>query len=218
MRPRPELAAGLSRRLLGFILLFSLCFTLLASSLQLYFEYRREMQGIDSRLELIRSGYLASLERSLWDLNQEQLEVQLRGLVDFPDIAWVRLHSNDFDLLKGNAGAAEPLRLERFALVYRLADGQQRAVGSLEVAVDIAAIHRRLYASGLTNLLWMGLFICGLAITLSWLFHRLVTRHLLAMAEFSRRLAEGRWEQPLQLDKQTRQTQDEIDAVAHALD
>jgi hypothetical protein len=51
VKPWPELAAtGLSRRLLGFILLFSLCFTLLASSQQLYFEYRREMQGIDSRL------------------------------------------------------------------------------------------------------------------------------------------------------------------------
>ncbi|WP_339463373.1 ATP-binding protein [Pseudomonas sp. EA_105y_Pfl2_R69] len=217
MKPWPELAAtGLSRRLLGFILLFSLCFTLLASSLQLYFEYRREMQGIDSRLELIRSGYLASLERSLWDLNQEQLEVQLRGLVDFPDIAWVHLSSSDFDLHQGRAPTDDRIRSQRFELVYSLADGQRRALGSLEVAVDIAAIHRRLYASGLANLLWMGLFICGLAITLSWLFHRLVTRHLLAMAEFSRRLAEGGWEQPLQLDKGERE--DEIDAVAHALD
>jgi len=32
---------GLLRRLLLFILLFSLCFTVLASSVQLYFEYRR---------------------------------------------------------------------------------------------------------------------------------------------------------------------------------
>ena len=76
--------SGLSRRLLRFILLFSLCFTLLAGALQLVLEYRREMAGVESRLELIRSGYLASIERSLWDLNQEQLTVQLRGLVDFP--------------------------------------------------------------------------------------------------------------------------------------
>lgn len=111
--------SGLSRRLLRFILLFSLCFTLLAGALQLVLEYRREMAGVESRLELIRSGYLASIERSLWDLNQEQLTVQLRGLVDFPDIAWVRLQSSDFDLLKGRREAAEPLRRERFALVYR---------------------------------------------------------------------------------------------------
>lgn len=77
-------ADGLLRRLLLFILLFSLCFTVLASTVQLYFEYRREMRDIDARMALIRVGYLASLERSLWDLNQEQISVQLRGLVDFP--------------------------------------------------------------------------------------------------------------------------------------
>lgn len=84
IRARP---GGLLRRLLLFILFFSLCFTVLASSVQLYFEYRREMREIDSRMELIRAGYLASLERSLWDLNQDQLNVQLRGLVDFSDVA-----------------------------------------------------------------------------------------------------------------------------------
>ncbi|KFX68489.1 histidine kinase [Pseudomonas taeanensis MS-3] len=208
----------LSRRLLRFILLFSLCFTLLASALQLYFEYRREMQGIASRLELIHSGYLASIERNLWDLNQAQLDVQLRGLVDFPDIAWVHLRSADFDLLQGHRLPADAARTERFDLSYRMVDGELRALGSLEVGVDLQAVHRRLYASGLTNLLWMGLFICGLAITLSWLFHRLVTRHLLAMAAFSRQLAGGEWQAPLRLDKGRGAAEDEIDAVAHALD
>lgn len=208
----------LSRRLLRFILLFSLCFTLLASALQLYFEYRREMQGITSRLELIQRGYLASIERNLWDLNQPQLDVQLRGLVDFPDIAWVRLRSADFDLLHGQQLPAEAARIQRFDLAYHLADAEQRALGYLEVGVDLAAVHRRLYASGLSNLLWMGLFICGLAITLSWLFHRLVTRHLLAMAGFSQRLAGGEWTVPLRLEKRPGAPEDELDAVAHALD
>lgn len=211
-------AGELSRRLLRFILLFSLCFTLLASAVQLHFEYRREMQGIASRLELIRSGYLASIERSLWDLNQAQLDVQLRGLVDFPDIAWVHLRSADFDLLQGQPLPAEAARIERFALSYRLDQAQPRALGELEVGVDVAAVHRRLYASGLTSLLWMALFICGLAITLSWVFHRLVTRHLLAMAAFSRRLAGGEWQTTLRLEKGHGAAEDEIDAVAHALD
>ncbi len=87
-QPRGRLVSGhggvLARRLLWRVLLFSLCFTVLAGAVQLFFEYRREMREIEARLELIRSGYLASFERSLWDLNQEQLNVQLRGLGDFP--------------------------------------------------------------------------------------------------------------------------------------
>lgn len=215
IRARP---GGLLRRLLLFILLFSLCFTVLASSVQLYFEYRREMRDIDSRMELIRAGYLASLERSLWDLNQEQLNVQLRGLVDFSDVARVHLTSPDFDLLQGNPDPAGPLRIERFELDYQPPSGPVRHLGQLEVSTDLGAVHQRLYATGLTSLLWMSVFLCGLAVALSGLFYRLVTRHLQVMAEFARRIAAGDWHEPLHLDKNRSANEDEIDTVAHALD
>ncbi|KAB0509817.1 ATP-binding protein [Pseudomonas moorei] len=215
IRPRP---GGLLRRLLLFILLFSLCFTVLASTVQLYIEYRREMRDIDSRMELIRAGYLASLERSLWDLNQEQLNVQLRGLVDFSDVARVHLSSPDFDLLQGNPDPLGPLRVERFALDYQPPSGPLRHLGELEVSTDLGAVYQRLYATGLTSLLWMGAFLCGLAIALSWLFYRLVTRHLQVMAEFARRIAAGEWHEPLRLHKRRSVHKDEIDTVAHALD
>ncbi|BCX68145.1 ATP-binding protein [Pseudomonas izuensis] len=215
IRARP---GGLLRRLLLFILLFSLCFTVLASSVQLYIEYRREMREIDSRMELIRAGYLASLERSLWDLNQEQLNVQLRGLVDFSDVARVHLTSPDYDLLQGNPDPVGPLRIERFALDYQPPSGPLRQLGELEVSTDLGAVYQRLYATGLTSLLWMGAFLCGLAIALSGLFYRLVTRHLQVMAGFARRIAAGEWHEPLRLDKRRNAHEDEIDTVAHALD
>ncbi len=215
IRARP---GGLLRRLLLFILLFSLCFTVLASTVQLYFEYRREMRDIDSRMELIRAGYLASLERSLWDLNQEQLNVQLRGLVDFSDVARVRLTSPDFDLLQGNPDPIGPFRVERFELDYQPPAGPVRHLGQLEVSTDLGAVHRRLYATGLTSLLWMSMFLCGLAVALSGLFYRLVTRHLQVMAGFARRIAAGDWHEPLHLDKSRGVNEDEIDTVAHALD
>ncbi|WP_047286254.1 hybrid sensor histidine kinase/response regulator [Pseudomonas protegens] len=210
--------SGLLRRLLLFILLFSLCFTVLASSVQLYFEYRREMRDIDSRMELIRAGYLGSLERNLWDLNQEQLTVQLQGLVDFSDVARVHLISNDFDLQQGSAELIGPLRVERFPLSYQPPSGPLRQLGELQVSTDLGAVYRRLYATGLASLLWMSVFLCGLAVALSGLFYRLVTRHLQVMADFARRVAGGDLQQPLHLDKQQRPEGDEIDTVARALD
>lgn len=209
---------GLLRRLLRSILLFSLGFTLLAGGVQLSLEYRRAMQGIEARLDMVRLGYLESLGRSLWDLNREQLEVQLRGLADFPDIAWVRLESPDMILHEGREVSSEAWQRSPFPLEYRLPDGELRLLGTLEVGVDRGAVLRRLYASALGNLLWMGLFLCGLAMTLSWVFHRMVTRHLMAMADFSRRLVEGRWEVPLTLGRRPRRQRDEIDSVGHALD
>ncbi|MGF6690182.1 two-component system sensor histidine kinase TorS [Metapseudomonas resinovorans] len=209
---------GLLRRLLLFILLFSLCFTLVASAVQLHLEYRREMRDIEARLELIRVGYLASFERSLWDLNQEQLKMQLRGLADFPDIAQVRLTSSDFDLQEGASALAGPLRRERFPLSYQPPSGERRQLGELEVAIDLGAVYQRLYATGLTSLLWMGTFLCGLAVALSFLFHRLVTRHLRVMADFARRIGAGDWYEALRLDRRAGRGADEIDTVAQALD
>ena len=209
---------GLLRRLLLFILLFSLCFTVLASSVQLYFEYRREMREIDARMALIRAGYLASLERSLWDLNQEQLNVQLRGLVDFSDVALVRLNSADFTLQQGDPSPQGPLRVERFPLDYQPPTGPSRHLGELEVSIDLGAVHRRLFATGLTSLLWMSVFLCGLALALSGLFYRLVTRHLQVMADFARRIGAGQWHEPLRLKKRRSPHSDEIDSVALALD
>lgn len=209
---------GLLRRLLLFIFLFSLCFTVLASSVQLYFEYRREMRDIEARMALIRAGYLASLERSLWDLDEAQLDVQLRGLVDFSDVARVRLISDDFRLLRGEATPKGPLRIERFALDYQPPSGPARHLGELEVSIDLGAVHRRLFATGLASLLWMGVFLCGLAVALSGLFYRLVTRHLQVMAEFARRIGAGQWQEPLRLARRRSTRPDEIDTVAHALD
>ncbi|MCD9568605.1 ATP-binding protein [Pseudomonas protegens] len=214
----PLRSGGLLRRLLLFILLFSLCFTVLASSVQLYFEYRREMRDIDSRMELIRAGYLGSLERNLWDLNQEQLTVQLQGLVDFSDVARVHLISNDFDLQQGSAELIGPLRVERFPLSYQPPSGPLRQLGELQVSTDLGAVYRRLYATGLASLLWMSVFLCGLAVALSGLFYRLVTRHLQVMADFARRVAAGELREPLHLDKRQRPDGDEIDTVARALD
>ncbi|GLO14629.1 hypothetical protein PPUJ20028_32120 [Pseudomonas putida] len=209
---------GLLRRLMRFILLFSLCFTVLASSVQLYFEYRREMRDIEARMALIRAGYLASLERSLWDLDEAQLDTQLRGLVDFSDVARVRLVSDDFQRLRGEAAPKGPLRIERFPLDYQPPSGPARHLGELEVSIDLGAVHRRLYATGLASLLWMGVFLCGLAVALSGLFYRLVTRHLQVMAEFARRIGAGQWQEPLRLDRRRSSRPDEIDTVANALD
>jgi len=79
-------------------------------------------------------------------------------------------------------------------------------------------VHHRLYATGLASLLWMGVFLCGLAVALSGLFYRLVTRHLQVMAEFARRIGAGQWQEPLRLGRRRSSRPDEIDTVANALD
>ncbi|MEG2961437.1 MAG: RNA polymerase sigma factor RpoD [Janthinobacterium sp.] len=59
----------------------------------------------------------------------------------------------------------------------------------------------------------MGVFLCGLAVALSGLFYRLVTRHLQVMAEFAQRIGAGQWQEPLRLGRRRSSRPAEIDTV-----
>ena len=62
---RIRTASPLSIRLLAWILLFSSAFTLLASGIQIYSDYRQDLHKIQQRLDVIEAGYSSSLARSL---------------------------------------------------------------------------------------------------------------------------------------------------------
>ena len=139
--------------------------------------------------------------------------------MDFSDVA--RVHLNSHGLRPGPGQPRSPsgrCASSAFPLDYQPPTGPSRHLGQLEVSTDLGAVHQRLYATGLTSLLWMSVFLCGLAVALSGLFYRLVTRHLQVMAEFARRIAAGDWHEPLHLDTRRNVHEDEIDTVAHALD
>lgn len=64
---------------------------MLSTALQISFDYRREMRNIDQQIQLIHTSYIASLARSMWDFDQAQLELQLKGIKALPDIAHLEL-------------------------------------------------------------------------------------------------------------------------------
>jgi len=77
---------GIGVRLLAAVLLFSSIVTLTLTALQLYLDYDREVSVIETRLDEIGRSYLGSIGESLWNLDQNQLELQLNGILRLPDI------------------------------------------------------------------------------------------------------------------------------------
>ena len=208
----------LAHRLMTCVLACSLGFAALSTVLQVVIEYRREMRLIDERVELIRSSYLASLARSIWDLDEEQLRLQLQGISDFPDIAGLRLDGAGFPSpfeIPGRHRAITPIE-HSFELVYPAPDGD-RSLGRLIVQTDRAAVFARLGTSGLIIFLSQTLTILLIAAVLVVVFQWLVTRHLESMARFARLLGKGQLDAPLKLARPTSMGPDELDAVVAAL-
>ena len=76
-------------RLLAAILLCSSAITLIATGTQLWLDYRYELSAIDERLQQIEASSLKSLSNSLWEISPDQIQVQLDGLHQLPDVRYL---------------------------------------------------------------------------------------------------------------------------------
>ncbi|MDD3518419.1 MAG: hypothetical protein PHQ14_08725, partial [Chromatiales bacterium] len=181
------LGRGIGRRLLILILLFSSFVTLALTAGQLYLDYQRDVSAIERRIDEIRSSYLDSLTRSLWNVDVEQLHIQLEGIMRLPDMHAVAVRE-----IAG--GAAEPLAIRIGAapsvaalawdtpIVHAGRDGPY-VIGTLRLEATLSEVYQRLYDRALTILVSQGIKTFLVSFFILFVVHRLVTRHLRAFAE-----------------------------------
>lgn len=202
-----------------YVLVCSLAFVVLSTSIQAAIEYRREMRVIEQRIELIRNVYLASLAKSIWDVDREQLRLQMRGILDFPDISSLTLEDVDSGerlLLHARKSPAQYTAAHRFELRHETSLGP-RSLGQLVVHTDLGAVYARLGWSALTLFLGQALTIFLIVLVVMVIFQRMVTRHLESMARYARNLGSGSRDERLHLERQPSARSDELDALVESL-
>ncbi|TCK04892.1 ATP-binding protein [Marinobacterium mangrovicola] len=214
----------LAFRILKYFLLFSVTLALLSTAAQFYFDYAEEKAKIEERLEFIASSNVQGLEKSLWNLDRDQVELLLQGILNFPDVNTVSLSSTDWpeDIVLGDLSSLDnsEARRDRFPLTYISANGEPpRDLGSLTVFHNMPAISQRLAHSALEIFAYQSLLILFNAIVLLIIVHLKVTRYLERMASYTRRLGQaGAGNEPLVLTQKRSDTpSDEIDEVVNAI-
>jgi len=228
--PPPIFGSGLSRilgkarggiglRLLAGVLLFSSVVTLALTALQLYLEYEREVGVIESRLDEIGRSYPDSLGESLWTLDQNQLELQLKGVLSLPDVQAVEIRElanrpNPVRLALGQHAARSAITRE-YALDYAV-QGSRRQIGVLRVEASLTEVYRQLLNKALVILASQAAKTFLVSFFILYLFHLLVTRHLTAVAEFVSSYNLARPPPPLRLDRRPPREADELDKVIEA--
>ena len=68
-------------RLLGLIVVSSSLITLFAILLQLYGNFHDDVSSLEKRLDQVRISTLASITKSLWGFDQEQLNIQINSVL-----------------------------------------------------------------------------------------------------------------------------------------
>lgn len=215
--PAYMVTSPLTSRLLRRILLLSLVLILLLAGVRAWWEYGQELAEAGRLLESVEATQAKPLASNLWDVNTEQVVLQLEGLTNLPPITYAAVFEHERLVAEsGTRGTANVL--EREVPLVREHDGRSVHLGQLVLQADLTLARsqalRAAYISMAVNVCMVVLV--SLAIFL--LTRSMVSRHLAAAAQHFQTLrvnpAGGRL-QELRLDK--RWAGDELDIMCLAV-
>jgi len=188
-QPSASLRPGIGWRLLTAILLFSSAVTLLSTLLQLYFDYRTDLRALQTQFDGIEKSYLRSLSGSLWTLDTEQINLQLEGIKALPDIQFVEVleataAQNRRSVASVGQRGDKAILIREFPLIYRQMPDPPSTVGALYVEASLRGIYNRLLDRAVYILISQGVKTFLVSLFTLFIVHRLITRHLVSIAEF----------------------------------
>ncbi len=177
----------LSVRLVVVILLVSSVITLAVTGWQLLVDYRRDLTLLEQRIDNAHNSFARSLGASLWSLDQDQLRLQLRGLLEVPHVHEVEI-DGDLPMRVGEATRYSHRRSFQYPISHRTPDGRHHQLGELTIRVSLEQIHSRLLDRIKLIIGTQAIKTFLVSSILLAVFYRLVTRHLQTLAQFASKL------------------------------
>ncbi|MFT5729389.1 MAG: PAS domain S-box-containing protein [Desulforhopalus sp.] len=211
---------SLTWKTIFYILLFSSFFTILASALQLYQSYQEDIGLIGARMDLIQQRYLDSLSTSVWEVDKEQIEIQLKGILSLSDIQFVNLQerTQELSFTMGTTNTEKTIT-RKFPLEYSLDEIEPIFLGDLIVVATLANAYQRTLNKLFLILATQAVKTFCVSFGILYIIYYLITRHLTAIAHYSRSLNLNNLETPLLLNRKPQGNghQDELGQVVHSL-
>jgi len=202
------------------IISFSSLIMLVVSAVQLAIDYQDLRSGLDRELDRV-NVYLPNTAGSVWNFDEQQIELALGGLARLPNIDRASVTAADTrqEWFAGRKPSTHHLR--RTYDLHAVVAGRQTVIGTLEVVASLDALYRQIAARAVSIVVGNGLKTLFVAGFILYLFRRLVTRRLEALVTKLEALeAPGDTVEPGQPASARAQDRhaDEIDLVERSLD
>ncbi len=205
-------------RLVFHILLFSSIITLLVTIVQLFVDFRKDVITIEERIDQVKASHLRAITRSVWNLDNTQLETALNGILQLPDISGVFIidETGDRLLTVGNDSPDRPVH-RVWPLVHVNRKSQRFVLGSMNLVASLDGVYSRLHEKILWILGTQAVKTFLVSTFILFLFHMLVTRHLYGMAKHALALKLEKGGPVLTLNRR-RSLAEEADELDHVVD
>lgn len=213
----PFKKSELGKKLLYSILFFSTIVTIFLTSIQIYFDYRAGINNIYETVDQIRITQLESLAQNLWNINNEQIQIQLKGLLEIETVNSLTIFPKDnvpISLSKDKKSFKEivtnyPIMFER--------NGRNINLGTLRIVNDISPVVNQLKSRIFIILLSQGAKTFIVSLFILFIFNILVSKHLLAVSKFAKETSLDNIGKKLILSRTPQEKPDELDELANNL-
>ncbi|WP_169569606.1 PAS domain S-box protein [Sneathiella limimaris] len=206
-----------ARRLILWIVCFSVIITLASTVIQLYIDYRSELGVIDERLNEIEENQLNNLTYNIWVLDDEQIQVFLTGLVNSPYIEYVSI-TEDNDVRWVQGAIKSERTVEREVNLTLTNDGQSFNLGSIRIVAGLNPVFANIKSRAFIILASNAVVISLIAGFFLFVFQYQISRHLLTLSNFARNVKLESQQPSLSLSRTRNPDRpDELDDVVSAL-
>ena len=212
----------LSFRTLGYVVLCSSIFTLMSTAAQLYIEYRRDVSTLYESIDFIEKSYLEPISASVYKIDSEHLELQLKGALNLAHIVHLEVKEKRGDriiqILVGDLSARHIVHRD-FPLYYSDAAVHNRDLGSLTVSASMDDVYTRLFSRVFTVLATNAVKTFLAATSILCIIYWLITRHLTHISNYTMTLQPGKPNFPLALKRKSspRSKDDELDRLVMSI-
>jgi len=179
---------SLANKLILYILLFSACITIISTSIQLYVDYKKDMAMVENTIQQIGKSDLPSIVHSAWIANHNLLKMQLEGLLNLPNIQYVRIELEegkvlDVGVMKENGTSI----LHQYLMPYTYNNNTVN-LGTLFITVSLDDIYASLTDKAIIILITQAVQIFLISIFIFFLFYWLIGRHLHIISNYAEKL------------------------------
>ncbi|MCG8550727.1 MAG: ATP-binding protein, partial [Desulfobacterales bacterium] len=185
MTTKNKIRTSIAKKFVFYILIFSSFAAFISTSIQLFFEYERDLSAIEETADQIEKSHKSTIAKALWAYDMVIIESQLQGIKNLPGILYVSIKKDN--KIFNEIGTKYP-NLKSISYTYPLSHivkNKQLELGNLEVLVNLSEVYERLwdritiiFLTQISKTFFVSIFIF-------FLFYILVGRHLKSMAIFA---------------------------------
>lgn len=208
---------SLSYRLLSYILLCSSALAVIITLVQLTWDFRQDVGKIEASIDQIESSFLQPMAASLWNLDEEQIQIQIKGIMKLSDMQYVQVHevlgNTEVPLIEQGVLQKKFDISKKFNLVY-----QGEVVGTLFVGASLKEVYERLFAKSMLILISQTIKTMVVSICILLIIYYMVIRHINKIALYTRNIKLSTHNKNLILDgRQQSSYTDELDELVYLL-